>query len=61
MIILTKLMIFLLVISILVVLREVITLVMCYIKLEKYEITDKNTWLVWSAISYIIMSIICGV
>lgn len=61
MFILTKLMVFLLVISILVVLREIITLIMCYIKLEKYEISDKKTWLVWSAISYIIMAIICGV
>ena len=61
MIFLTKLMVFILIIAILVMLREVVTLVKCYIKLEKYEINEKRTWLVWSAMSYIIMTIICGI
>lgn len=61
MIFLTKLMVFILIIAILVMLREVVTLVKCYVKLEKYEINEKRTWLVWSAISYIIMTIICGI
>lgn len=61
MIFLTKLMVFILIIAILVMLREVVTLIKCYIKLEKYEINEKRTWLVWSAMSYIIMSIICGI
>ena len=61
MIVLTKLMVFVLIIAILVMLREVVTLIKCYIKLEKYEINEKRTWLVWSAISYIIMTIICGI
>lgn len=61
MIFLTKLMIFILIIAILVMLREVVTLIKCYIKLEKYEINEKRTWLVWSAMSYIIMTIICGI
>jgi hypothetical protein len=61
MIFLTKLMVFILIIAILVMLREVVTLIKCYIKLEKYEINEKRTWLVWSAISYIIMTIICGI
>ena len=42
-------------------LREAVTLVECYAKLEKYEINGKRTWLVWSAMSYIIMTIICGI
>ena len=61
MIFLTKLMVFILIIAILVILREVVTLIKCYIKLEKYEINEKRTWLVWSAMSYIIMTIICGI
>lgn len=61
MIFLTKLMVFILIIAILVMLREVVTLVKCYVKLEKYEINEKRTWLVWSAMSYIIMTIICGI
>lgn len=61
MIFLTKLMVFILVIAILVILREAVTLIKCYIKLEKYEINEKRTWLVWSAMSYIIMTIICGI
>ena len=61
MIFLTKLMVFILIIAILVMLREVVTLIKCYIKLEKYEINEKRTWLVWSAMSYIIMTIICGI
>lgn len=61
MIFLTKLMVFILIIAILVMLREVVALIKCYIKLEKYEINEKRTWLVWSAISYIIMTIICGI
>lgn len=61
MIFLTKLMVFILIIAILVMLREVVTLIKCYIKLEKYEINGKRTWLVWSAMSYIIMTIICGI
>lgn len=61
MIFLTKLMVFILIIAILVILREVVTLVKCYVKLEKYEINEKRTWLVWSAMSYIIMAIICGI
>ena len=61
MIFLTKLMVFILIIAILVMLREVVTLIKCYIKLEKYEINEKRTWLVWSAMSYIIMAIICGI
>ena len=61
MIFLTKLMIFILIIAILVMLREAVTLIKCYIKLEKYEINEKRTWLVWSAMSYIIMTIICGI
>lgn len=61
MIFLTKLMVFILIIAILVMLREVMTLVKCYVKLEKYEINEKRTWLVWSAMSYIIMTIICGI
>lgn len=61
MIFLTKLMIFILIIAILVMLREVVTLIKCYIKVEKYEINEKRTWLVWSAMSYIIMTIICGI
>lgn len=61
MIFLTKLMVFILIIAILVMLREVMTLVKCYVKLEKYEINGKRTWLVWSAMSYIIMTIICGI
>lgn len=61
MIFLTKLMVFILIIAILVTLREVVTLIKCYIKLEKYEINEKRTWLVWSAMSYIIMTIICGI
>lgn len=61
MIFLTKLMVFILIIAILVMLREVVTLIKCYIKLEKYEINEKKTWLVWSAMSYIIMTIICGI
>lgn len=61
MIFLTKLIVFILIIAILVMLREVVTLIKCYIKLEKYEINEKRTWLVWSAMSYIIMTIICGI
>lgn len=61
MIFLTKMMVFILIIAILVMLREVVTLIKCYIKLEKYEINGKRTWLVWSAMSYIIMTIICGI
>lgn len=61
MIFLTKLMVFILIIANLVMLREVVTLIKCYIKLEKYEINEKRTWLVWSAMSYIIMTIICGI
>lgn len=61
MIFLTKLMVFILIIAILVMLREVVTLIKCYIKLEKYEINEKRIWLVWSAMSYIIMTIICGI
>ena len=61
MIFLTKLMVFILIIAILVMLREVVTLIKCYIKLEKYEINEKRTWLVWSAMSYIIMTIISGI
>ena len=61
MIFLTKLMVFILIIAILVMLREVVRLIKCYIKLEKYEINEKRTWLVWSAMSYIIMTIICGI
>lgn len=61
MIFLTKLMVFILIIAILVMLREAVTLVKCYVKLEKYEINEKRTWLVWSAMSYIIMVIICGI
>lgn len=61
MIFLTKLMVFILIIAILVMLREVVTLIKCYVKLEKYEINEKRTWLVWSAMSYIIMTIICGI
>ena len=61
MIFLTKLMVFILIIAILVILREAVTLIKCYIKLEKYEINEKRTWLVWSAMSYIIMTIICGI
>ena len=61
MIFLTKLMVFILIIAILVMLREVVTLIKCYIKVEKYEINEKRTWLVWSAMSYIIMTIICGI
>lgn len=54
-------MVFILIIAILVMLREVVTLIKCYIKLEKYEINEKRTWFVWSAMSYIIMTIICGI
>lgn len=61
MIFLTKLMVFILIIAILVMLREAVTLVKCYAKLEKYEINEKRIWLVWSAMSYIIMTIICGI
>lgn len=61
MIFLIKLMVFILIIANLVMLREVVTLIKCYIKLEKYEINEKRTWLVWSAMSYIIMTIICGI
>lgn len=61
MIFLTKLIVFILIIAILVMLREAVTLIKCYIKLEKYEINEKRTWLVWSAMSYIIMTIICGI
>lgn len=61
MIFLSKLMVFVLILAILVIAREVIRLIKCYMTLEKYEINEKRTWLVWSSLSYIIMSIICGI
>lgn len=61
MILLTKLMVFILMMSIMIVQREIVTLVKCYVKLEKYEIDEKRTWLVWSSLSYIITLTICGI
>lgn len=61
MIILTKFTVFLLALSVLIIVREIARLVRCYIKIEKYEIDEKRRWIVWLSISYIIMTIICGI
>ena len=58
----TKIMVFLLIMAICILLREMVKITECFIKTEHYELKDnKRRWLVWSSISYIIMTIICGI
>ena len=57
---LTKLLLFILILSILKVAKEVIRVVTAFYKNDKYESSFFNTTLTWSSISYIITIILCG-
>lgn len=57
----TKFFVFLLIMSICVVFREMFNLIECFIKTEHYEIGSKTILIMlWISISYIITMIICG-
>lgn len=58
----TKIMVFLLIMAICILLREAIKITECFIKTEHYEMKDnKRKWLVCASISYVIMTLICGI
>lgn len=56
----TKLMLFILVMSICNVIREIWTLYRCYVLTEMYDVSSSRLIWFWVSLSYIIMTIITG-
>lgn len=58
---LTKIFVFILIMSILNLLRECFRFGLCFAKNEKYESDIRRTLFTWASISYILTIIFCGI